>query len=526
MASWNLYFLLKLFLYFKGNLAPLWGANILFILILILPIERRWIRAIRLLLALSVAIPLLYYESFLPPFSHALEQLRGIMSFDSSYMRELAERFVPVRLLWTGALAIAIYYMLNRWIRFTSLVLIAFISIPAWHLVDAKLSLPAGPVVPIVASAAAAGGRDGTLNIAGGNYEAVLKHFRETEAPRRVIFKPADPRADARFDIIMIHICSLSWDDLKVAKGMDNPLLSHFDYLFTHFSGAVSYSGPAAIRLLRADCGQTSHKDIYKPDSPECHIFSVLQREGYTPQIALNHDGLFDDFIGDVTRNMGVPGLKKMSLEGVPAAIKAFDGSPIRDDLAVLDRWWAARQNVQGPVALYYNTITLHDGNHLVGTNSQLSSVKSYPIRLAKLMSDVDQFAAVVKASGRKAVLVFVPEHGAALEGEPGQIAGLRDIPTPKIINLPVGIRLINFTGKHEPTQIISAPSSYLALAQLLANMVADSPFKPNSPPLIQYSANLPQTAMVGENEGIITLPTPKGYAMRDSAGNWTVQNE
>ncbi len=521
MATWNLYFLLKLFLYFKGNLVPLWGVNITLILILVLPIERRWIRAVRFLVALAVAIPLMYYESSLPPFAHALEQLGGILKFDSRYLRELAERFVPVRLLWTGALAVVIYYVLNRWIRFSSLVLIAFISIPLWHFIDAKLSLRASPVV---AGAVAAGVDDGTLSVVGGNYEASLKHFRETEAPRRVAFKPADPRADARFDIIMVHICSLSWDDLKVAKALDNPLLSHFDYLFTHFSGAVSYSGPAAIRLLRADCGQTSHKDIYKPDSQECHIFSALQQEGYTPQIALNHDGQFDDFIGDVMRNIGVPGIKKMSLEGVPVAIKAFDDSPIRDDLAVLDRWWAARQKIQGPVALYYNTITLHDGNHMIG--SKMSSLQSYPLRLAKLMSDIDQFASVVRASGRKAVLIFVPEHGAALEGEPGQIAGLRDIPTPKIINLPVGVRLINFTGQRGPTQVISAPSSYLALAQLLANMVADSPFKPDAPPLVQYSANLPRTAMVGENESIVTLPTAKGYAMRNAAGNWTVHNE
>lgn len=524
MASWNLYFLLKLFLYFKGSLVPLWGANLVFILILILPIERRWIRAVRLLLALAVAIPLLYYESSLPPFAHTLEQLGSIMKFDSSYLRELAERFIPARLLWTGVLAIVIYYVLNRWIRFSSLVLIAFISIPLWHLIDARLSLHEGPVAPVVASAAAADAGGGALNVVGNNYEAALKRFRETEAPRQVVFKPADPRADAQFDIIMVHVCSLSWDDLKVAKALNNPLLSHFDYLFTHFSGAVSYSGPAAIRLLRADCGQTPHKDLYKPAPQQCQIFSVLQQEGYTPQIALNHDGQFDDFIGDVTRNLGVPGIKKMSLEGVPVAIKAFDDSPIRDDLATLDRWWAARQKVQGPVALYYNTITLHDGNHMAG--SKMSSIKSYPLRLAKLMSDIDQFASVVQASGRKAVLVFVPEHGAALEAEPGQIAGLRDIPTPKIINLPVGVRLINFTGQRGPTQVISAPSSYLALAQLLANMVSNSPFKPDSPPLIQYASNLPQTEMVGENDEIVTLPTPKGYAMRNAAGNWTVQNE
>lgn len=525
MGSWNLYFLLKLFLYFKGNVTPLWGVNLVLILILILPFERRWVRVVRGLLALAVAIPLLYYESSLPPFAHLLEQLGNIMKFDKAYLFELVKRFVPVSVFWTALAAVAAYYVLNRWIRFSSLVLVAFIGVPLWHVVDGYLSLRLVPAVTTVASAAPTGTGEVTGPVTGNDYEAVLKRFREAEKTRQVSFERADPDANARFDIIMVHICSLSRDDLRVAKATNNPIFSHFDYIFTHFSGAVSYSGPAAIRLLRANCGQEPHKELYSSVPQACHIFATLQQDGYTPQVALNHDGQFDDFIGDVLRNIGVPGVKPTSLEGVQVGLKAFDDSPVRDDFATLDHWWNERLKVLGPVALYYNTITLHDGNHMAGSN--MSSLQSYPLRLAKLLSEIDKFADVVQASGRKAVLVFVPEHGAALEGEPGQIAGLRDIPTPKIINLPVGVRLINFTGKHGPTQVINQPSSYLALSQLLANMVANSPFKPSAPPLSQYAENLPQTEMVGENEGIVTLPTPHGYAMRNGAGGkWVVQNE
>ena len=523
MGSWNLYFLLKLFLYYKGVLLPLWALNLVLILILILPLERRWVRATRFVLALIAAIPLIYYESSLPPFAHALAQAGNIMKFDASYLRELAQRFIPASVFWAGLAAVVAYYVLNRWIRFSSLVLIAFVSIPIWHLIDGNLSWRPGLAAQAVASAAPVV-RGGSSQTADGDYSAVIKRFRETEAPRHVSFERADPEADARFDIIMVHICSLSWDDLKVAKAVDNPLLKHFDYLFTHFSGAVSYSGPAAIRLLRADCGQTSHKELYKSAPQSCHIFSALQQEGYTAQIALNHDGRFDDFVGDVTRNIGVPGVKPMSLEGVPMGLRAFDDSPIRDDYSTLARWWEARQKVEGPVALYYNTITLHDGNHML--DSKMSSLESYPLRLTKLMSEIDRFAALVQSSGRKAVMVFIPEHGAALKGDAGQIAGLRDIPTPKIINLPVGVRLINFAGTHGPTQVINAPSSYLALAQLLANMVANSPFKSSAPALDQYAANLPHTEMVGENENVITLPTPKGYVMRNAAGAWVTEYE
>jgi cellulose synthase operon protein YhjU len=517
MASWNLYFLLKLYLYFKGSLVPLWGANLLFIAILILPVRRRWLRVVRLMAGLAVAFPLMYYESTLPPFAHAVEQFGNIMKFDTRYMLELASRFLPMHLLLAGAAAVAGYYILNRWVRVSTLVLIAFLALPVWQSVEARLDTLWRPAPAMAANPSPVAVAGPQPMVARGDYDGFLARFRQTEAPRKVVFKPADTRA--RFDIILIHICSLAWDDLKVAKALHNPLLSHFDYLFTNFSGAVSYSGPAAIRLLRADCGQAPHKDLYKPAPQDCYLMSALKQDGYTPQIALNHDGRFDDFIGDVTKNIGVPDVKPMSLEGVPVGMNAFDGSPIRDDFATLDQWWKKRQSVAGPVALYYNTISMHDGNHLPG--SSLTSLQSYPLRVNKLMDEIDRFADVVQASGRKAVLIFVPEHGAALEGDANQIAGLRDIPTPRIINIPVGVRLINFTGKRGPTQIIREHSSYLALAQLLANMVADSPFRPEAPPLVYYAADLPRTAMVGENEGTVTLQTPEGYVMRNTSGAW-----
>lgn len=520
MASWNLYFLLKLYLYFKGSLTPLWGANLLFILVLIWPLRRRWLRVLRVLAGLAVAFPLMYYESTLPPFAHLVQQFGAIMGFDTRYLMELAGRFFPARLLLGGAVAILAYYVINRWVRVTSLVLVAFLALPAWLSIQGGLGrfLRAVPVVaaaaePTAAVAATAGPQP---MLTEGHYDQFLAHFRQTEAPRKVTFKPADTQA--RFDIILLQICSLSWDDLRVSKALNNPMLSHFDYLFTNFSGATSYSGPAAIRLLRANCGQESHKALYQQAPQDCYLMSTLKEEGYSPEVAFNHEG-FVEFVADVEHNLGVPKVAPMSLEGVPVAMRAYDGSPIRDDFSVLDQWWKNRQSTPGPVALYYNTITLHDGNRL--PNSSLSSLQSYPLRVNKLMNEVDQFADVIKASGRKAVLVFVPEHGAALQGDANQIAGLRDIPTPRIINLPVGVRLINFTKERGPTQVISEHTSYLALAQMLANFVADSPFKPDTPPLVHYAAGLPQTAMVGENEGIVTLQTSTGYEMRDASGTW-----
>jgi len=191
------------------------------------------------------------------------------------------------------------------------------------------------------------------------------------------------------------------------------------------------------------------------------------------------------------------------------------------DDYGTLAHWYAQRAQVPGPVALYYNTISLHDGNRL--PDSKLSSLDSYPIRVNKLMSDFDRFADLVSQSGRRAVIVFVPEHGAALRGDNNQVAGLREIPTPSVVHGPVGVRLVGFNGDHGPTTVIDQPTSFLAVAQLLSNLVSNSPFKPGVT-LSQYAASLPQTQMIGENEGTVVMKTAAGYVVKTPDGVWVEQ--
>ena len=295
-------------------------------------------------------------------------------------------------------------------------------------------------------------------------------------------------------------------------------MLSHFDYLFNNFSTAASYSGPAAIRVLRASCGQEAHADLYKGAPQQCYLFSQLASAGYTVQSLLNHDGHFDNFLQVIHDNIGVPDAPMIPNAAAPVAMHAFDGTAIKDDYGTLANWYAQRASVPGPVALYYNTISLHDGNRVVG--SPLASIDSYPQRANKLMSDFDRLADLIAQSGRRAVIVFVPEHGAALRGDKNQVAGLREIPTPRIVHGPVGVRLVGFTGNHGQTTVIDQPTSFLALAQLLSNLVSNSPFKPGAT-LAQYAADLPRTRMVGENEGTVTMQTSAGYAVKTPDGVW-----
>ena len=63
---------------------------------------------------------------------------------------------------------------------------------------------------------------------------------------------------------MVLSVCSLSWDDLDEVRQRDAPLLQRFDIVFRQFNSAASYSGPALLRLLRANCGQTAQAALYQ----------------------------------------------------------------------------------------------------------------------------------------------------------------------------------------------------------------------------------------------------------------------
>jgi cellulose synthase operon protein YhjU len=523
MGVWNLYFIAMLYLASVGSIQPVWWLNVLFALALLVPLHHRWQRVTRQILAVVAGAALLYYESNLPPIGYVLKQIPQLAGFSATYMWELTRRVFRPAMVYVPVLVVVIYAIVNRWVRVTTFVLLALIIFPLWEgmgtLIAKSNQGSSFAVNPRADADTANAGTDSST----GSYDEQLAAFHHAEKSRHVAFFPGSTDPGAQFDIIVIHICSLSWDDLDVANMRDNPLFSKFDYVFKHFSSAASYSGPAAIRLLRASCGQEAHQELYSADSQDCHVFADLAAAGYDVQYLMNHNGRFDDFRGIVEREIGRPGIQPQSTEGLPPFMREFDGSALLNDYDVLAKWYqgvAAKGG--GPVALYYNTVTMHDGNRL--PNSNLTSLQSYPVRLTRLLSDVDRLTDLIAHSDRKAIVIFVPEHGAALRGDAGQISGLREIPTPRIVNVPVGVKLIGLpAGKGTDGKAISidTPTSYLALAQLMSNLVANSPFKAGAPGLDQYAHDLPQTRLVGENENTITMSTANGYVIHTPDGVW-----
>jgi hypothetical protein len=128
-----------------------------------------------------------------------------------------------------------------------------------------------------------------------------------------------------------------------------------------------------------------------------------------------------------------------------------------------------------------------------------------------------------MEASGRRVILLFVPEHGAAVRGDRRQIPGLREIPTRAITHVPVGVLLINAApGAAKVRQRIEAPASFLALNELLARMLADNPFAKPVLQLGTYTQNLPRTESVAENEATAVMHLSGQSLVRMPSGDWT----
>ena len=78
----------------------------------------------------------------------------------------------------------------------------------------------------------------------------------------------------------------------------------------------------------------------------------------------LGHNGLFGDFLKEL-RSLGGMQSPLMDQTGLPVSLQAFDGSPVYEDLAVLNRWLKTEEASSNPRnATFYNTLPLHDGNH------------------------------------------------------------------------------------------------------------------------------------------------------------------
>lgn len=510
LGLWNYYFIAKLILFWREliELHPL--ENLTFAAFLLIPINSRAGRHIRTLLAIPLGIALLYHDSFLPPIARALSQASLLSSFSFDYLVELLGRFVSWPIVAMLVIAWSVYRIAEQHLRIGIFVIGALLWVTISQLTNNQ------PKWLATASSATTQqpAQQGTASL-----DSYLQSFYAKEA-QRIEELPKEDLTAAPFDIVFIQICSLSWDDLQATGLTQHRLWKNFDIVLRNFNSAASYSGPAAIRINRALCGQSSHKDLYAPARENCYLMDNLKQAGFTTNLLLNHDGHFDDFLTEVqNQNFHIT---PMPLNGLPVANRAFDDSPIYDDLAVLNRWVDTRQKSNAPrVAAYYNTVTLHDGNHLVSA-PKLYSRDTYKQRLNTFLDELDDFMQQLAHRGRRTIVVVVPEHGAAFHGEKGQISGLREIPSPAITLVPVGIKVIGADGHRLGDAVqIDAPTSYLAISRIISQMLEVSPFGVAGFSAADYVADLPQTEFVAENADNVMLRRNGVYYLNQDKEGW-----
>ena len=231
MHHWSFYFLAKLGLFYAGRMNFHWPANLLLALCLLWPLAPGRVRTVRAWVAWPLALSLLYYDSYLPAIGRVLSQVTALAQFRLDYLAELLQRAVEVRTLVAALALVVVYLLLARRIRFATVVFLGIFSVPVAALWSAA---PAPATITLVQA-------DGQTLVQ--TPDAQLQAFYASQAQRQLT--PA-PQAAPPFDIVVLQVCSLSWDDMEFVGLRDHPLLQRFDVVFTQFNSAASYSGPAA----------------------------------------------------------------------------------------------------------------------------------------------------------------------------------------------------------------------------------------------------------------------------------------
>ncbi|MFQ5579902.1 MAG: cellulose biosynthesis protein BcsG [Nitrospiria bacterium] len=479
MGLWSFYFIAKGYLYFRGfiRISFIWNLALAIFLMIRVPEGKKHHSLLviaRNFVAVIFAGLLLWHDSWLPTFKESFLFLMDERLPSKEYMFQfLLGFFNPLEALIVVSMLLACYWVRQR-VKFTPAVFVLLLIVPVLEFGQPKDEL-----------------------------DRYFDAFSRSESSRVVHFER--PKGDQpNFDIVVLHICSLGWDDLKAVGLEEHAFLKQFDYLFTHFNTVTTYSTPSAIRLLRANCGQLQHRKLYNEVPGECYLFDAFRELGYQTYFTLNHDGLYRGVAANVQSHGHLDG----PILPTDLSIQAynFDSSPLFNDFNVLERWWKIRQDSGSDrAAVYYNGVSLHDGAHWDGEKEwwKQDRAENYKEDVEKLFGDLTRFFNLLTASGRNVAVVFIPEHGLGLRGNSLQTSGLRDLPLPQITNVPVGIKLIGSDFQDTPVsqQIISKPTSYLSLSFFLSSFIKQGLFRPGSPASRDVISVLPETELVTENE-------------------------
>ncbi|WP_024610235.1 cellulose biosynthesis protein BcsG [Pseudoalteromonas sp. TB64] len=515
LGVWNLYFIVKFALFYYGAIDFDFLSNAAFAALLAIQLKDVRIEKVKHVIAIVIAVILLYKDSWLPPINRLTKQAGNVQDFSFGYFIELMGRVINVDMLLGFFIIVILFWYSSQWIRFTT-VTIAGLMFIGWQ---GQSSLTNNNVNQVAGNnfAAEPQNRESIVTTETQSPEQKLKDFYQQQSLLTSHF-PQEYNGEM-FDVIILNICSMAVDDLNTIGVSVTDMYKDFDVVFSDFNSATSYSGPAAIRLLRASCGQTSQTALFKDAPEQCYLFKNLEKLGYQNNIVMNHDGHFDEFKGLIKKNGGLDS-KPFNIDSMPVAQYGFDNSPIYSDGAVLNGWLDTDAKDCAPCAMYYNTISLHDGNQFVN-HARTTSQESYPTRHENLFSDINKFIKNLEKRDRNVMLMIVPEHGAALKGDKVQFAGLREIPSPAIVSVPVAIKFIGPDVQSYSQIVIDESTSYFALSELINKTLQTNLFGGNSS-IANLLENLPKAPKVAENADTIMMYVNKRPYIQLDGGDWS----
>ena len=504
MALWNFYFLAKIYLYFQEFIRLDFIFNVLFLVFLIIPVPKGFkyyksLNGIKVFIGIVIGFLLFWYDSWLPPLLKIGQFLKDDGLFSMEYIFLFISGFINPWELAVLVFILTVCIGVRNHISLTPVVVVLLLIVPIREVGGSK-----------------------------GEMDKYLEGFYQSESKRVVQFEKL-PSGVPEFDIVFLHICSLSWDDLKQVGLEKHPFFKQFDHLFANFNSVTGYSTPSAIRLSRANCGQPSHDALYRDSRDECYLFDQLRVRGYQTFFAMNHDGEYGNFMEDLKEFGHQDDFIDTSM--LPVYQIDFNGSSVNEDITVLKKLWKVRQRSEvDRAALYFNSITLHDGAHRVGEREwwKRDRLDSFREISEKLFSDIEEFFDIMAQSQRNVVVIFIPEHGISLKGNAMQAPGLRDIPLPQITTIPVGIKLIGkgFYSQEVLQKVISKPVSYLSLAYILSSYLKHNPFVENLSQTKHIMDKIWETDFVSENQGIRIIKKGEEYYLYGKNKKWTMLSE
>lgn len=525
LGLWNVYFIAKFALAHYEYLTLNFLYNGLLLLFILLPLKNRFLRLVRTGLALIAATALLYSESWLPGPDSIISNAQNIAGFSAMYVAQLIVDFVNVKMVIWGIVIVLAYLLIKNWVRLTVFTLGYFICLVLQPYYVAWTTKPAVEQnVEVVAQNDPSQPQQETnadpSAITSETIDKWYTAFLDYEKGRRAEFPQGLSANDTPFEIILMNICSLSNDDLLASDLMNHPVLSEFNIRFDHFNSATSYSGPATLRLLNAVCGQVNHDSLYDGRRPECEIMNRLDQLGYRQHLYLDHRGQYDNYLQTLRDKAGLMAPLESTAK-YPVRYMAFDDEEISDDLAVLRDWQrkTSRDKETKRHVTLFNFIALHDGNRL----PRHSRWEEFKPRAIRFLNDLQTFMHELERSGRKVMLIVVPEHGAAVRGDRIQAPRLRDIPSMRITEVPL---MVKFFGiKNMPTEPIhvTGPTSYLAMSTLIGRVLSLNYFGADggSVPLEELVRDLPETNPVSENGQSVVLTYRGNDYIRQKGGEW-----